>query len=345
MRDITLEYWKKFSSSERETYAKSLAGDLPSGFTYHSLQTCGLGSENYEIARFEFQGAAFMLIPGGAARLGYDADRHWEPTQEELESWQNTAEEYELDLSIQERVLQATLRPRDLLVKTLLVEAGASELGWESVDVDDPEIRQIIDRAFPKDRSSLQVGFSRGDIHLRLRRDAAGRITAQRSAEQTHQELADTLAKAGFRFPTSDEWEYVCGGDSETLFRWGDHVPCDRYPTDLSPAEAEWREQWALSAGRLEYPPQGFLPDWDLHRHPNNFGVAIASDPYKYELVAEPELTRGGDGGGMVCGGAGFFAGWITLATAYFEDSCKRDPHSPILAGYTIGRRVLPLEW
>jgi hypothetical protein len=25
----------------------------------------------------------------------------------------------------------------------------------------------------------------------------------------------------------------------------------------------------------------------------------------------------GGDGGGVVCGGAGFFLGWLTIATAY----------------------------
>jgi len=56
-------------------------------------------------------------------------------------------------------------------------------------------------------------------------------------------------------------------------------------------------------------------------------------------------MTRGGDGGCMICGGAGFFVGWLTLATAYFEPhACQRDPAEPISPGYTIGRRVLPLR-
>ena len=55
-----------------------------------------------------------------------------------------------------------------------------------------------------------------------------------------------------------DEWEYICGAGAETLFRWGDHVPCDCYPTDVSPAEAAWRREWVLSAGTLAYPEGGF---------------------------------------------------------------------------------------
>jgi hypothetical protein len=124
----------------------------------------------------------------------------------------------------------------------------------------------------------------------------------------------------------------------------GDHVPCDRYPTDISPAEAEWRRQWVLSLGKLACPAEGFIPDWDLHRRPNRFGIYIASNPYHPELVAEPELMRGGDSGTAICGGVGFFEGWLPLATAYFEDSsCRRDPQAPILMGHTVGRRVLPL--
>jgi hypothetical protein len=47
----------------------------------------------------------------------------------------------------------------------------------------------------------------------------------------------------------------------------------------------------------------------------------------------------------MICGGAGFVVGWLTLATANFEEhACKQDPAEPISAGHTIGRRVLDLR-
>lgn len=157
--------------------------------------------------------------------------------------------------------------------------------------------------------------------------------------------LAGKLAERGFRFPTPDEWEYGCGAGATTLFRWGDHAPCDRYPTDKSPAEAAWWQRWVQSGGTLEYRADGFGTSWDRHRCPNAFGLVIAHDPYQLELTAQADVARGGDGGVTICGGAGFFIGWMALATAYFEEAvCRRDPEEPVLPGNTVGRRVLPLS-
>ena len=75
--------------------------------------------------------------------------------------------------------------------------------------------------------------------------------------------------------------------------------------------------------------------------------------------VARPEDRPGSAGGadagrverdgfgrsGRLCGGAGFFMGWLTLATAYFEAGLFQQ-HSIdeiIALGCTVGRRVLPL--
>jgi hypothetical protein len=343
--DLTLDKWDQLSAKEREALAKKVAGDLPTGFRFHSLRQCQLGDQKHQVAEYEFQGTPFILIPGGSVTLGYDLNRPWEPTPEEQESWQATAEEYDLPTNPLEHIAKATLRPRKARLPARLMEATAQEVGWEPVAADDPEVREIVREHFGKKGSrSRKVNISRGDSSLRVERDEDGTIRAQRSLAPTHKELAARLAQAGFRFPTSDEWEYACGAGAPTLFRWGDHVLCDRYPTDISPAQAAWRRRWVLSGGKLQKPPGGFTSDWDLHRRPNAFGITIAVDPYKFELVAEPDITRGGDGGSSICGGAGFFIGWLTLATAYFEKhACWRKAKEPITTGYTIGRRVLPL--
>jgi hypothetical protein len=94
----------------------------------------------------------------------------------------------------------------------------------------------------------------------------------------------------------------------------------------------------------LQPPRAGFGAGWDQHQCPNAFGLQIASDPYKLELTAQIGITRGGDGGSMICGGAGWFIGWLALATAYFEEhACVHDPLEPVMCGHTIGRRVLEL--
>jgi hypothetical protein len=339
--DLSTERWEGVTPAGREALARRLAMQLPSGFTFQAIRPFRLGGRQQHVAFYQKDNATYALILGVTASLGYDANRPWEPNPDELESWQITSEEYGITKTIRDYIAEATLRVRRVELSPFLIETTAGELGWEPVSVDDLETQEIL-REY---RTHTQVEVSCGGATTRVRRGQEGEVMAERSLSRTHADLAEQLAATGFRFPTSDEWEYACGGATPTLFRWGDHVPCDRYPTDVSPAEAAWRRQWALSAGKLEYPAESFTPDWDHHRRPNGFGLFIASDPYKYELVAEIGVTRGGDGGSAICGGAGFFVGWLTLATAYFEEhSCKHDPTESILHGYTVGRRVLELR-
>lgn len=120
------------------------------------------------------------------------------------------------------------------------------------------------------------------------------------------------LAEGGFELPSSDEWEHLCGAGARTLFRWGDDCPVDCAP------------------------PEAGL-GWDLHRKPNAFGLRFSPNPCDQELVRETNLLRGGDGGGMICGGAGSFAAWICLATS-FESSVELD-------GYPTERLAARRVW
>jgi hypothetical protein len=312
--DLSLEHWEGITAADRESAAKRLAKQLPTGFAFQAVRPYEQGSRRHHVALYTLGDAVFALIPGGEVAIGHDPEWPWEPNPDELESWQGTAEEYGIDMSLPEYIAQATLPPRRVELAPLLVETKASEVGWESVALDDPEVRELI-REYG---TQHPVEVCRGGTSTRICRAEDGLILAERSQSLTHGDLAARISESGFRLPSSDEWEYACGCGSPTLFRWGDHVHCGRYPTD-----------------------PGGSGD---HRRPNAFGLLIASDPYKSELVTEAGVTRGGDGGGMICGGVGFFVGWLTLATAYFEDhTCRHDLAEPVTPGFTVGRRVLEL--
>jgi hypothetical protein len=289
------------------------------------------------VAHFTFEGSLFSLVPGGPVTIGYDAGRPWEPTPDELASWESTIAEYGFPEEIREHLEAATLRPREVVLGPFLAEAVAGEVGWELASLEDPEVRKYARSLRGRVVENVVHGVDSTVLRVRRRPDRS--IEAHRSWGATHADLAGRLAASGFRFPTSDEWEFLCGAGSPTLFRWGDHAPCLGYPPLVPQSELE----------RLSAPvSSGSPPDDPTEQNPNHrpsaFGAIIAADSYRFELVAEPGVSRGGDGGSIACGGAGFFLGWLNLATAYFEEhSCRHDPAEPIHVGYTVGRRVLPL--
>ena len=92
--------------------------------------------------------------------------------------------------------------------------------------------------------------------------------------------------------PTPDEWAYLCGGGCRTLFPWGDGL---EYSMHLHHFESE------EDRGK----------PYDMEQA-NFFGLSIAYDPYKRELVDGETLTTcGGDGGRNICGGMGLLVGYL----------------------------------
>ena len=91
--------------------------------------------------------------------------------------------------------------------------------------------------------------------------------------------------------------EYACAAGTRTLFRWGNST----LPVSIPQLGTQ-------KAAR-----------WDLHLRQNAFGLLIARDPYQWEMCAEPGFMRGGDDGTALCAGAGTFAAWLTLASAFYS--------------------------
>ena len=104
------------------------------------------------------------------------------------------------------------------------------------------------------------------------------------------------------------------------------------------------KRAWVLSAGKLAYEPPP--ASWTLHQQHNLFGLRIAYNPYEMDLVSDGPRALGGDGGCNICGGAGFFLGWLPLATAYRNPDCgvRSATEQNIADTYHRVRRVIPLE-
>jgi hypothetical protein len=271
--DWSRERWQALSPKERVVCDQQLARELPQGFSFLRVQRFQCGECHQDVALFQKDAATFAFIPGGPVALGYDAERPWQPHPEERASWQQTVRDYGYPADIHDYIARVTLRVRHVELAPFLIETMASELGWESVGAEDPVVQEIL-REYQG--SDLHCTVYRGGMTLRLITTPDGDLLAQRPVDVTHAELAQQWAAGGYRFPTADEWEYACGGGSDTLFRWGDHAPGNRYPVD---GDGE-------------------------HTQPNAFGLFIAANPYYCELLAEPGVTRGGDGGVLICGGS-----------------------------------------
>ena len=92
--------------------------------------------------------------------------------------------------------------------------------------------------------------------------------------------------------PTPDEWAYLCGGGCRTLFPWGDGLDYSMHLHHFENGEDQGKP-------------------YDMEQ-PNFFGLSIAYDPYKRELVDGKTLTTcGGDGGCNICGGMGPLLGYL----------------------------------
>lgn len=131
-----------------------------------------------------------------------------------------------------------------------------------------------------------------------------------------------SLKEGPFTLTTEDEWEYLCNGGMRTLFRWGD---------TLSDVMTEIYNVGAVS--KVEEKP--------ILEKPNMFGLFIAYNSYKCEIIDNTLYTKGGDGGCSLCGGdGGIYV--LPCYTAFYRNPI--DENNPKLSkNYFCYRRIIRL--
>jgi hypothetical protein len=182
------------------------------------------GDPELSIAIFEYGGALFSLMSGGEVQVGYEAD-NFRPTDEQIESFQDNAEEYGFDLDIYSYVKSVTTPPRKMTIAPILVEIQLAKIGLEAISSEELKIQNLL-QDFP-DSPSVNCGDRYG-----FDRGKEGSVAAWQIISNPQEDIATELVAEGLRLLTFDEWEYACGAGSTTLFRWGDFSPSDFYPTN-----------------------------------------------------------------------------------------------------------------
>lgn len=348
LQDLSLSDWMRMSDKVARRECEELAKRLPHGLQLIVLAEHSYCGRTHRVARFSLKEkggyAQFVLVPGGQVRLGFDV-QEFRPSPSQLASFARIAKARKLGDSIERFVESQTSKSRIEYLGPILIEVNARAVerreDIQELSGDDP-LFQEFERQFPDDgRWEPWSGNPNECSHVVER--TVGALRVWRRPLVTMQDLEAQLAAHGMRLPSCDEWEHVCGAGMKTLYRWGNINPADFYPIDTCAEDRMLKTAWALLFGRLKYETPPAI--WDLHLQPNLFGLRIASDPYRMDLVSDGPRALGGDGGCRICGGMGSFLGWLSLATAFRDPWGMRiKPEATNVAGeYYRLRRVIPI--
>ena len=248
------------------------------GLAFKELYAFSRWGQSCTTGIFEKGGREFVFVPGDTVTLGWEsfAQGMDKASQEELADF---FAEIEYEGTAEEFLRQGMTPVRQATIGPMFVGRKPEEIGWESVPMND--------KWAGRDGRSFE-------IHETVRFERHGDSwRAWLCHPMTYPEFQRSLLwELAASLPTPDEWAYLCGGGCRTLFPWGDGLD---YSLHLHHYESE-EEQ-----GK----------PYDMEQ-PNFFGLSIAYDPYKRELVDGKTLTTcGGDGGCNICGGMGPLLGYL----------------------------------
>ncbi len=313
-----LQMWDHLSLSECTEIALLVERHVAPAFQFVGIETCMAGTQRHQMARFTWQSRAepepcsFMLIPGSVATLGYDRASQPKPRAELMyEWWKPNADEDE-----DEAQVAANEEPFRSLLPSLYdqlhqqMDAVLSPLRTVTIQ---PFLLEVTARPAPQLVAKV-VGQYRYHVGRRTKRKF---LHKGWPPEFPPSLAARLIGQSGFRFPSSDEWEYACAAGTRSLFYWG-NAPFgeDEHGWDYAHArKTKALTHWGGNARPNERP---IYIDAPL----NAFGLAMVTNSYFCEWCVESQIMRGGDGGVAACGGEGRLAGALTCASSYV---CQSD--------------------
>lgn len=280
----------RLESSEKLWLMRTLAARH--GLTFREICEFSRWGQNCTTGVFEKCGREFVFVPGDTITLGWEGFAVGMDPESKAEL-DEVFSEWGIDCTPEEFIGESMAPVRQVTVGPMFVGRRLEEIGWESASMDDsritahPEWLESLQRWADKGGQSLEISQT-----VRFERDGGG-WHAWLCHPTTYQKFRLSLLwEVMATLPTPDEWAYLCGGGCRTLFPWGDGLD---YSMHLHHFESE------EDRGK----------PYDMEQA-NFFGLSIAYDPYKRELVDGETLTTcGGDGGSNICGGMGLLVGYL----------------------------------
>ncbi len=274
-------------------------------------------------ALFSFDGKEFVFVPGNHVTLGWDSFAEG-MNKETYDTLKDELSYFDIE-DVTSFLKENMSKVRNELIQPMLVECELNEISWEPVSIDNKELflyKKYIEEFYEK-------GYNSYTINDRMKiRKVNDSVEAFLYKPCSYEQLLSRVKKQGFSLPNESEWEYLCAGGKRTLFRWGDSFD---FSMKLKYFDANRNENSLYVLQEL-----------------NHFGVQIAFDPYKYEVVDSDEcFLKGADGGGSLCGGAGIVLGYLPISSYYQPQECKDDIldyRADIGGDYTSYRRIFTLN-
>ena len=326
MKGLYNDIYSKLSEEKKKGILKNLAKKY--NMEILRFETFSKYSKSTFTAVFKYRESEFVFIPGDIVILGYEGfpKNLSNESLEQLKYFSENPNEF-----LEEYIRENFSKVRKVTIKPMLVERGLQTVAWRKSNLE--ELKE-----YDSDLLKYYNEFKSSDYN-RLTLDETARFTKvgddieiELYDDISYDELCENLKEKGFSLANLDEWEYLCGGGCRTLFPWGDDID---YNMNL-----------------FYYTKKG--NKYDLEE-PNFFGLFIAYDPYKMEIIEANELTfKGGDGGCNVCGDFGEFLGYLSCSPYYIQkpigainivDDCIVNEYNDELDGdFNFYRRIVRIE-